>query len=394
MGKAIDIRVLSSLSSIEASAWDRLVGENDPFVEHRFLSVLEESATVGTGTGWEPCHVTAWRDGELVAALPLYLKTHSYGEYIFDWSWAEAAERLGSRYYPKLVAMVPVTPVTGRRFLFAPGEEPAKIVSRLIDGCMEAAEANRASSVHLLFLNPEERDWVSRDGRLMERLSFQFHWTNPGYASFDEFLSEFRSPMRKKLRKERRAASETGLCLQTIAGTELSGDDWQHLQKLYQATCARKGSYPYLTPAFFELAASKLRQSALVCAATQDGRMVAASLNFEKGKHLYGRYWGAAGRYDMLHFELCYYRLIERAIERGMDRFEAGAQGTHKLRRGLMPRPIYSAHWIRHPVLRSAVSEFLPREAQSVQDQIRHLSYHGPFRRDRGMDDMFEPETL
>ncbi len=363
-----------------------MVGDDDPFVEHAFLSLLEQSGSVGRGSGWEPIHVTAWRRKRLVGALPLYLKTHSYGEYIFDWGWADAAMRLGASYYPKLVAMVPVTPVTGRRFLFAAGEDPAAVASRLIDGCLDVAESTKASSIHLLFLNGEEREWVARDGRLMERLSFQFHWHNEGYETFDDFLGTFRSSMRKKLRKERRIAAEADLEIAELRGDDLGPSDWRTLERLYRATCRRKGSYPYLTPEFFEMAPSALGTSSLIFAAKDGGRIVAASLNFEKGNHLYGRYWGASQRHDMLHFELCYYRLIEHAIEHRMRRFEAGAQGAHKLRRGLMPAPIYSAHWIRHPVLRQAIEEFLPREAASVRQQIRELSQHGPFRRDEGGD--------
>ena len=372
---------MSSLKSVDPRAWNELVGKDDPFVEHAFLSLLEVSGSVGRGSGWEPMHVTAWRGSRLVGALPLYLKTHSYGEYIFDWGWADAASRLGVAYYPKLVAMVPVTPVTGRRFLFAPGEEPGPLVSRLIDGCFEAADATKASSIHLLFLSPEEQEWVARDGRLMKRLSFQFHWRNRGYETFDDFVGEFRSSMRKKLRKERRVAAQSSLQIDKLRGDELSVSDWRAIERLYRATCGRKGSYPYLTPEFFELASTELDGSPLVFAARDDGRLVAASLNFEKGGHLYGRYWGASQRHDMLHFELCYYRLIEHAIDQRMRRFEAGAQGTHKLRRGLMPVPIYSGHWVRHPVLAQAVADFLPREAASVQLQIQELAEHGPFRR-------------
>ena len=381
MRESIDIRILSSVASANADAWDELIGPDDPFVEHAFLSLLEQSGSVGCDSGWEPTHVTAWRDDRLVGALPLYLKTHSYGEYIFDWGWADAASRLGLNYYPKLVAMVPMTPVTGRRFLFAPGEDRVELVRRLIDGCLDVAESTGASSIHLLFLSPEEQEWVDRDGRLMKRLSFQFHWRNAGYDTFEDFVGEFRSSMRKKLRKERRIAAKADLRIEELRGGELNAADWRALERLYRATCGRKGSYPYLTPEFFELAPSTLDGSTLVFAAKDAGRIVAASINFAKGGHLYGRYWGATQRHGMLHFELCYYRLIEHAIDHRMRRFEAGAQGTHKLRRGLMPVPIYSAHWIRHPVLGQAVADFLPREALSVQQQIRELGHHGPFRR-------------
>ena len=265
---------------MDPRAWNDLGGEDDPFIEHAFLSLLEESGSVGHGSGWEPSHVTAWRGKKLVGALPLYLKTHSYGEYIFDWGWADAASRIGIDYYPKLVAMVPVTPVTGRRFLFAPGEEPAPLVSRILDGCFEVADDTRASSLHLLFLSSEEREWVARDGRLMSRLSFQFHWQNEDYVTFDDFVAEFRSSMRKKLRKERRVAAETGLEIQKLQGDDISAADWRVLERLYRATCGRKGSYPYLTPEFFELAPSRLKGSPLVFAA-KDGEQIVAALQHE-----------------------------------------------------------------------------------------------------------------
>ena len=379
---AIEIRILSALASVEASAWDNLIGSDDPFVEHAFLSTLEDSGSIGMGTGWVPMHLTAWKNSTLIGALPLYLKDHSYGEYIFDWSWADAAAHLGASYYPKLIAMIPLTPTTGRRFLYAPQEDPTVVVSALLSGCLEVAHATDASSIHLLFLNSKERNWVARDSRFMSRLSFQFHWSNQDYQCFDDFLISFRSSMRKKLRKERRVAAETGLQIETLGGTEISLEDWRTLSLLYRSTCSRKGSYPYLTEEFFELAAERLPETAVLCAAREDARIVAASINFEKGKCLYGRYWGASDRNDMLHFELCYYKLIERAITKRMVRFEAGAQGTHKLRRGLMPAPIYSAHWIRHPVLRSAVERFLLHEARETEEQIQLLSDHGPFHRD------------
>ncbi|MEM9727751.1 MAG: GNAT family N-acetyltransferase [Myxococcota bacterium] len=381
MGHPLEIRVLWSLASVEAADWDALTGDDDPFADHAFLSLLERSGSVGRGSGWEPMHVTVWRDGRLVGALPLYLKTHSYGEYIFDWGWADAAARLGVQYYPKLVSMIPVTPVTGRRILYAEGEDPMPIVERLIDGCLELANDSKASSIHLLFLNPEERSWVLRDGRLMDRLSFQFHWQNAGYESFDAYVDSFRSSMRKKLRKERRIALEGDVQIDLLRNADLTPDDWRTLERLYRGTCSRKGSYPYLTRTFFEMAPTSLDGSPLVVAARNGGEIVAASINFQKGNNLYGRYWGASERHDMLHFELCYYRLIDHAILQGMQRFEAGAQGTHKLRRGLMPVPIHSAHWVRHPVLAEAIADFLPREADSVREQIEHLSHHGPFRR-------------
>jgi len=375
------VRLIERLAEVDADAWDAVAGEDDPFVEHAFLSTLEESGTVGGDSGWDPLHVTVWDGERLVGALPLYVKDHSYGEYIFDWAWADAAYRVGVEYYPKLVSMAPVTPATGTRFLVHPEVDRAQVVGEIFEGCFEAAEQSKASSIHLLFLTREERDEAAADDRFSPRLTMQYHWHNEGWESFDDFLGAFRSSMRKKVRKERRKVDEAGLEIRVRPGSELDADDWQMLRRFYHDTCGRKGSYPYLSRRFFELGAQSLRERALAVMAYRDGEAVAATLNFEKGKHLYGRYWGCTEDYEMLHFELCYYQLIERAIERGCARFEAGAQGTHKLRRGLMPSPIHSAHWIRHPMLRGAIADFLPREAFAVTQQMEELAQHGPFRR-------------
>jgi len=374
--------VMTSVGAIPAEAWDRLTGDDDPFVEHAFLSALEESGSVGRAAGWEPMPVTVWEGTRLVGALPLYLKSHSYGEYIFDWAWADAAHRVGVAYYPKLVSMVPVTPATGRRFLYAPDVDPDAVTRRLIDGCFEAASRVRASSIHLLFLDEEERRRVIADGRLMPRLSMQFHWHAEGDRSFDDFVGRFRSSMRKKLRRERRVVEESDVEIRVIEGSDLSPAQWMTLYGFYRDTCHRKGSPPYLTRRFFEIAPARVARRAVVALGLREGEMVAASLNFEKGAHLYGRYWGCLEEHEMLHFELCYYRLIERAIDKGMRRFEAGAQGTHKLRRGLMPSPVHSAHALFDPVLSQAVADFLPREAMQTQRQMLELAEHGPFRRE------------
>ncbi len=377
----VEIQVLSDLEEVPPDAWNALTGGDDPFCEHGFLSALERSGSVGAKSGWDPLHVTVWREGRLIAGLPLYLKDHSYGEYIFDWAWADAAMRVGERYYPKLVSMIPVTPATGRRLLYAEGEDPDMMAALLLEGALVVARKTNASSLHLLFVTEDEKDRLSGRGEMLPRLTHQYHWHNQGWGSFDEFLGSFRSSMRKQVKRERRKVAETGLRIETKTGPELTDEDWAVLPQFYRDTCRRKGSYPYLTKSFF----SELQRSALervVCVLAYDGgRPVAATLNFEKGGHLYGRYWGCLDDYEMLHFELCYYRLIERAIEKRMTRFEAGAQGTHKLRRGLVPSEIHSVHWLRHPVLADAVADYLPREAASVREQIDELALHGPFRR-------------
>lgn len=377
------IEFVTSLESIPVSAWNGLVRADDPFVEHGFLCALERSGSVGPGTGWNPVHVVL-RDGQgrLRGALPLYLKQHSYGEYIFDWSWAAAAQRAGIAYYPKLVSMVPLTPATGQRILFAEGESLATVVPPLLAGVRALATRTGASSVHLLFLTHAERSAIARcDPDFMPRLSMQFHWQNNGYQSFDDYLSAFRSPLRKQVRKERARAQQSGLRIETRSAAELTSSDYDALWTFYLDTCHKRGSGPYLTRDFFyEL--QRMEESRAVAVIAYAGqRPIAGTLNFEKGKRLYGRYWGCLQDYDSLHFECCYYTLIERAIDGGLAHFEAGAQGTHKLRRGLLPAEIHSLHHISHPALRQAVAEFLPAEAFAVQQEISGLAEHGPFKR-------------
>ena len=377
---SLRVELHPSLEEIDPSAWNALVGDDDPFVEYAFLRALETSESVGPRAGWTPVHVTVWDDASLVGALPLYAKDNSWGEFIFDFSWARAATQLGVSYYPKLVAMAPFTPATGRRLL-TEDLERSEIVRALVAGARAAAIQVEASSVHVLFVTGEERDRLI-DAGMRPRLSMQFHWHNEGYASFDEYLSRFRSSKRKQVRKERRKVSESGLEVRVVSGSELDAQQWSALRAFYRENCARHGSYPYLSGTFFSeyqrLGGDRL---VAVLASRSDGEPVAASINFEKGNHLYGRYWGCAEHHEFLHFELCYYRLIERAIERSMARFEAGAQGFHKLKRGLIPAEVHSTHWIAEPRLRGAIERYLPNEAADTLREIAYLRERAPFRR-------------
>ncbi len=378
----MELDFASQLSAISAQEWDALVGEDDPFVEHAFLLALETSGCVGKGTGWQPMHVLVRERGRLIAALPLYAKQHSYGEYVFDFGWAQAALRAGIRYYPKLVAMVPFTPATGRRFLIAPDVSEVDAVRALLDGALEARERTRASSVQFHFLNPHEAQLVRADGRFLRRSTTQFHWHNQGYATFDDHLATFRSVVRKEVRKERRRVAEAGIQVEAIEGPHLTPEHWGALTEFYFDTCHNHGSGPYLTAEFFAEIARTHAHRVIALFGRHQGRIVAGTLNFEKGRHLYGRYWGAHERHDSLHFELCYHRLIERAIERGYTRFEAGAQGMHKLRRGLLPTEIHNACYVADPRLSAAVADFLEHEAQTVQYELAELRHHGPSHRD------------
>ena len=381
----IELTTLSSIANVPAHEWDALAGDDDPFLEHAFLLALETSESVGDSAGCVPRLVLAREGGRLRGAVQLYLKTNSYGEFIFDWAWADAARRARIRYYPKLVAAIPFTPATGHRLLIAPDADAdaAGTVRRaLLRGVEEVATGEGASSVHFLFCTEEEKQELAR-GPYVPRLSMQFHWENRRerpFESFDDYLSIFRSRNRKQVRKERAGAAAHGLTFRTASGTELEDADWAALYRFYSANVARHHGIEYLQPAFFEIVRATLPHRLVATLAYRGSTAVAGTVNFEKGRHLYGRYWGCLEEFEMLHFELCYYRLIERAIERGYTRFEAGAQGEHKLKRGLLPAYTHSAHWIRHPQLGAAIADFLVAEAASVAEHAAMYASHSPFR--------------
>jgi predicted N-acyltransferase len=394
---------------VDAAEWNGLVGADDPFLEHAFLAAMEDSGTVGPRAGVVPRFVLVRDEGpasaaspspspspsspearaggarRLLGALPLYRKMHGYGEFIFDWSWASAAQRSGIAYYPKMVAAIPFTPATGARLLVEPTLEAprrAAVVADLLAGARAAADAEKASSLHVLFCTEDEAAVLGAGG-FMPRLSLQFHWHNrPGepYRDFDDYLGAMKSRHRKQIRHERRIAAEHGLGLETRAGSELTPADWAALGAFYSANADRHGSIEYLKPEFFELMRSTYAHRVVATLAYRDGAPVAGTFNFEKGRHLYGRYWGCLGDFEMLHFELCYHRLIERAIARGYTRFEAGAQGEHKLKRGLVPAFTHSAHWIRHPGLAAAVGRFIDEETEAVRQQAADYAAEAPFR--------------
>jgi predicted N-acyltransferase len=381
----IDIQVVERITDVDAAAWDRLAGDGDPFLEHAFLAALEASGSVGARAGCLPRLVIARDGGRLVGAVPLYLKTNSYGEFIFDWGWANAAHRAGIRYYPKLVAAIPFTPVTGQRLPLdpaLPAAEAGAVIAAMLRAIRQLADDEHASSVHFLFCTETEKTALAAS-EYVPRLSMQFHWHNRAerpFESFDDYLATFRSRNRKQVRKERQTAATHGLTFRTATGAELETRDWRALHAFYLANIARHGGIPYLNERFFELARTKLAHSLVATLAYRGDEAVAGTINFEKGSHLYGRYWGCLDDFQMLHFELCYYRLIERAIERRHTLFEAGAQGEHKLKRGLAPAFTHSAHWIRDPGLADAIAAFIEREAAEVAEEVRIYDQHSPFR--------------
>jgi predicted N-acyltransferase len=383
----IEITVLGSLAEVEPAAWDACACPEaadggrplDPFTTHRFLKALEDSRSTGTGTGWQPRHLVATRGGEVIACAPLYAKTHSQGEYIFDHNWAHAYERAGGRYYPKLQMAVPFTPATGRRFLTRPGFEELGRAA-LIQGAVQIAAENRLSSLHVTFCTEAEAEAGARMG-LLHRITQQFHWENRSYADFDAFLADLSSRKRKNIRKERETAQAFGGEIVALSGDAIEPAHWDHFWRFYQDTGARKWGTPYLTRAFFDRAHESLRDDMLLVLAIRNGRPVAGALNFIGRETLFGRYWGCTEDHPCLHFELCYYQAIEWAIARGLSRVEAGAQGAHKLARGYLPNETHSLHWFAEDRFSRAVDQYLVAERRAVDEEIEVLTSYGPFRK-------------
>ena len=374
------LSICTSLEQIEASEWDALAGDHQPFLEHAFLYLLETSRSVGPEAGWLPHHLLLRDEGRLVGACPNYIKDNSRGEYIFDWGWAEASMAAGIPYYPKFLVGVPFTPATGPRFLVHPEHRDQPIREGLANGLIELCSEMNINSVHILFCTEEEARSLGETD-YAHRLTHQYHWFNEGYADFDEFLSHFRSRARKQVRKERRRVAEQDLFIERRMGRETQAGDWRQFYELYRSTYARKWGSPYLTEAFFQGIPECLGDRALLVTAKEDDTIAAASLSFQKGENLYGRYWGANRAYDCLHFELCYYQLIEHAIQNGIMRVEAGAQGEHKVKRGFVPRAIHSLHHLKHPQIHGAVEDFVEREARRTKHILQLIAEHSPYRR-------------
>ena len=375
---AVTVEVAGSVSQFPADQWDALAGGN-PFVSHAFLTAMENSGSVGGRSGWTPAPVVIRRaDGSLAGAVPAYLKAHSQGEYVFDHGWADAWHRAGGNYYPKLQIAAPFTPATGPRLLVA---DPA-LAPPLIGGLEALCRQNGLSSAHATFIAPEQVDAFAQAGWLL-RHDIQFHWENRGYASFDDFLGTLASAKRKNLRKERAAAQE-GVEIRALCGADITEAHWDAFWQFYQDTGARKWGRPYLTRDAFSLLGDRMADSILLFLAYMEGRPVAGALNFIGPGALYGRYWGAVLDKPFLHFELCYYQAIDAAIERGLARVEAGAQGSHKLARGYEPVRTTSAHFIVHDGFRHAVADFLERERAGVASDQVYLGERTPFRKDPG----------
>lgn len=364
----LQFRVHRSISEIPQEAWDSLLDDGaKPFLEWSWLDGLEQSGSVAPRTGWHPRHAALWQGSRLMAAAPAYLKDHSHGEFVFDWSWATAAERVGLRYYPKLVVCVPMTPATGRRMLVASGEDRASRERQLISGLLQYARSQDLSSMHVLFPTEQEIPSLEATG-LSVRLGVQYHWINEGYASFEDFLARFNAKRRHQLKRERRALLEQKIQVRTVRGDELAKVDPQEVFQLY---CSTVDKYPWgqrqLVPAFFERMLKQFRHRVELVEARREGRLVAGAFNLASADALYGRYWGCFEDHPFLHFNVCLYHSIDECIGRRRRRFEPGAGGEHKLVRGFEPRLTYSAHWIFEPSLDRAVRAFLVHERAAIE---------------------------
>ena len=376
----VEITVISGLAGITAQDWDACTAPDaghapDPFTTYRFLKALEDSGSVGAGTGWEPHHLIARRNGKITGVAPLYAKNHSQGEYVFDHSWADAYVRAGGSYYPKLQMAVPFTPVTGRRFLT--DDPPTR--QALAQAAVKLCAQNQLSSLHCTFCDADEVEALEPMG-LLRRSGQQFHWVNQGYSDFDGFLADLSSRKRKNIRKERATAQGFGGTIRALTGDQIEPSHWDAFWQFYQDTGARKWGTPYLTRRFFDLVHETMRDDVLLVLAELDGQPVAGALNFIGRDALYGRYWGALAHFPCLHFELCYYQAIDYAIAHGLDRVEAGAQGEHKLARGYLPVETHSLHWIADEGFSQAVQQYLTAERNAVEEEIEILTSYGPFK--------------
>jgi hypothetical protein len=373
----IELRELHSIDEVPAAQWNALTGTDCPFLRHEFLAALEHSGCVGKRTGWTPAHLAVLEQGQLVAAAPAYRKSHSWGEFVFDFGWAQAYERHGLSYYPKLVCAVPFSPVNNPRLLFTRGR--GELRRRMIQELQDRCARESTSSAHALFIGADERESFEAQGWLL-RHDVQFHWRNPGYSSFDQFLETLRAEKRKKIRRERRRCEEAGITFETLSGRQLTPEVLRFIHHVHARTFLQHGHEPYLNLEFFTELAQNLGDALLVKLARHDGRAVAAAIFLWSSTALFGRYWGALDDFHSLHFEACYHQGIEFCIERGLQRFEPGTQGEHKVMRGFTPATTWSAHYIADARFREAIGDFLAREGVSVDAYAEQIEEHSPYR--------------
>ncbi len=381
-GESVSVKVTSSIAAIAPEQWDACAGDDNPFVSHAFLLAMEESGAAGAEAGWAPQHLLLEDpDGRLIGCVPCYLKNHSYGEYVFDWGWAEAYERAGGTYYPKLQVSVPFSPVSGPRLLVRPDADGPETKKILVEGLQELARQRKVSSLHVTFCQEDEWRLLTGEG-FLERIGQQFHWHNRGYETFDDFLGALSSRKRKTIRKERQIAN-ADVEISVLSGDDVREEHMDAFYRFYLNTVERKWAHAYLNRTFFSLLRERLADKVVLVMASHDGDYVGGALNLRGRDTLYGRNWGCVDRFRMLYFEACFYRAIDYAIEHGLARVEAGAQGPHKISRGYLPTPTYSAHWIRDRGFRDAVARFLEHERIDLKREMALLEHErSPYRQD------------
>ena len=372
------VTVHDSIAEIDGDAWNALAGRQYPFLRHEFLHLAETTGSVSPDAGWTPRHLAVYEGSRLRAAMPLYEKSHSWGEFVFDWAWAQAYERAGLDYYPKLVAAVPFTPAPGTRLLRArPDDDEA--AAGLLDAAIELATVTDCSSFHVLFPSAQELPLLERHGLLI-RKDCQFHWHNRDYKNFEDFLATFTSAKRKKARRDRRRVAEAGIRFRRLHGNDMDRNDWAVVYALIARTFMLRGSLPYFNQAFFEGLGQRLQENVLVILAEKDEHPIAAAVFYESETALYGRYWGSDGHYDALHFETCYYQGIDYCIETEKNVFEPGTQGEHKIARGFSPVTTWSAHWLAHPEFADAIERYLDHEGRHIDRYIDAVDAHTPYK--------------
>lgn len=378
----MDLRFHSSIHDIPAKQWNALSGIDYPFLRHEFLAALEDSHCTGGKSGWDAQHIGVYDRQQLIAVMPMFLKTHSYGEYVFDWSWASAYQRYGVAYYPKLVSAIPFTPAWGPRLASNPEVNRLEIMDVIANSLSNRLSCGEVSSAHVLFCDADDcAAWEQRGG--MQRLGVQYHWFNNNYRDFDDFLAEFASRKRKNLRKERQKVLEQGLTLRTLEGTEIDAECWRRFYYFYRTTYAkRSGHGGYLSQDFFIKIGHTLPEHIVMVLAEHEGETVAGALNFRSSNTLYGRYWGCTREFDQLHFEACYYQGIEYCIKHGLQRFDPGAQGEHKIQRGFQPTDTWSNHWIADPQFRDAIRNFCEEESRQLQEYKKDAASYLPFKQE------------
>lgn len=377
---SIEIKKVDSLHQVSADEWNKLAGHQFPFIQHEFLIALENNGAVGKEFGWITNFFLAYKKNKLIGALPVYVKFNSYGEFVFDWAWADAYQQNGLRYYPKLVTSIPYTPATGPRLLIQDDKNFNEIADALINNVLLFSQQSQVSSFHCLFTNKRDTEYFDNNSNFMMRLGCQFHWSNHNYTSFTHYLEQLTSKKRKQIKRERRIVKEQGITFEILNGLDATDEHWDIYQRFYESTFERKSGMPTLSKGFFKEIARTMPKNIVLVLAKHNNEYVASAFNLKGTDTLYGRHWGCNEDFDNLHFEACYYQGLEYCIDNGLKYFEPGAQGEHKIARGFMPTKTWSAHWVAHPQFSESIKNFCVRETEGMLHYIDELTEHSPFK--------------